>query len=90
MEVGVRAGFRYGDAAGASFAGSIFFSERSEISTNSVRTGDFEGNVLERLISLLLRLMTGVPNGEGARDVVVGGNSVNRGEDATTGEVTLR
>lgn len=34
--------------------------------------------------------MTGVPNGEGARDVVVGGNSVNRGEDATTGEVTLR
>jgi hypothetical protein len=90
MEVGVKAGFKYGDAAGASFVESILFSERSEISKKSFRTGDLVGNVLERLMSLLLLLMTDAPSGEGTRAVLVEGNKDNRGEDVTTGEVALR
>jgi hypothetical protein len=86
IEVGVSAGFRYGDAAGLSFVESGFC-----VFPPAASDDDFAGVVRVRLRSFLLRFITDPDNGDGALFGFVAGKSDSRGEEDTdVGDVARR
>jgi hypothetical protein len=90
IDVGVNAGFRYGDAIGLSIAESeCVLSLRS---WEVCRTGDLAGAAVRVCLrSFLLRFMIDPASGDGALVWFVEGKSESRGdEDAGVGDVALR
>lgn len=89
MDVGVRAGLRWGDAVGLSFVVSDCFAVSSALREKVWRSGDFAGAVLD--LCRTLGFAAAPDSGDGARVVFVDGKSESRGEgDGIRGDVALR